>query len=104
MSDTPPVAHAVRPPELIKNLRSFQIGLGLLAFAAVCALIAYGLIPDFLGVPVEALRYVWEIVGLYGVAFLVSGVLGGVPSPRDYWGGFALMALALFALEASRDL
>lgn len=104
MSDTPPAAHAVKPPELIKNLRTFQIGLGLLAIAAVCALIAFGLIPDFLGVPVEALRYAWEIVGLYAVACLISGVLGGAASPRDYWGGFALMALALFALEASRDL
>jgi putative tricarboxylic transport membrane protein len=104
MSDTPPVAQAVKPPELIKNLRSFQVGLGLLAVAVVCALISFGWLPDFLILPPEGLRYVAEIVGLYAVACLIAGVLGGVAAPRDYWGGFALMALALFALEASRDL
>jgi len=104
MSETPPVAQAVKPSEPIKNPRTFQIGLGLLAVAVVSGLINIGWLPDFIGIPVAALRYVAEIVGLYAVACLVSGAIGGVSAPRDYWGGAALVALALFALEASRDL
>lgn len=104
MSETPPVAHAVRPPELIKNPRLFQIGVGLLVLAAVCAAINFGWLPDFLVVPSAALIYVAEVAGVYAVACLLAGVTGGAGSPRDYWGGFALVALAVFALEAAHDL
>jgi putative tricarboxylic transport membrane protein len=104
MSETPPGVQAVEPSESIKKPRTFQVGLGLLAVAVVCGSIDFGWVPDFLGVPREVLIYVAEIVGLYALACLISGVIGGPGSPRDYWGGVALMALALFALEASRDL
>jgi Tripartite tricarboxylate transporter TctB family len=104
MSEVPPGAQAIRPSDSIKNPRSFQIGLALVVVAAIFALIDFGVLPNFLGIPVAAFRYLDEIVGLYGVAFLITGVIGGAGAPRDYWGGLALVALALFALEASRDL
>jgi putative tricarboxylic transport membrane protein len=103
MSETPSGAEAVKTPE-VKNSWTLQVGVALLAVAAVLGLIDFGYLPDFLGVAPEALLYVAEIAAVYGVACVVSGVIGGAPSPRDYWGGFALIALAVFALEASREL
>jgi putative tricarboxylic transport membrane protein len=100
MSET----QAAKPSELIKNPRTFQIGLGLLAVAAISGLITLGWLPDFIGLPLETFPYIAEIVGVYALACLLVGVIGGVGSPRDYWGGVALLALALFALEAARDL
>jgi putative tricarboxylic transport membrane protein len=100
MSDT----QAIKPSEPIKNTRTLQIGLGLLVVAVIAGVIGLGWMPDFLGIPAEALRYVAQVVGVYAVGCLVVAIIGGAGAPRDYWGGLALIALALFALEASRDL
>jgi putative tricarboxylic transport membrane protein len=104
MSETPPVTQAVNPSASIKDPRTLQIGLGLVAVAAVCGVIVFGVLPYFVGIPAEILRYVGPIVGVYGIACVIVGVIGAAGAPRDFWGGLALIALALFALEASRDL
>lgn len=100
MSDT----QAIKPSEPIKTTRTLQIGLGLLVVAVITGVIGLGWVPDFIGIPAEALRYIAQIVGVYAVGCLVAAIIGGAGAPRDYWGGLALIALALFALEAARDL
>jgi putative tricarboxylic transport membrane protein len=107
MSETPQQAETINLPGQIKNLRYLQIGTALLAVAVVCALVLFGWFPNFLSflnIPPEFYRYAAEIVGLYSLVFLLVGVIGGPGSPRDYFGGAALVAVALFAHEASRDL
>jgi putative tricarboxylic transport membrane protein len=156
MSETPQQAEAVGWSGQIKSPRYLQIGIALLAAAAVCLLVLLELLPDLrylrigiallvwlavwllillellhlrieitllvvaaiavltLGLllivpgpvdfPPEFFRYVSEIIGFYSLVFLIIGVLGPPGSPRDYFGGAALIALALFAFEASRDL
>lgn len=106
MSEAPPVG-AVPVSDQVKNPRHLQIGIVLLIVAAVCGLVVVGLIPNFLGfagIADEFYRYCAEITGLYGAVFLLVGLVGAPGSPRDYFGGAALVALALFAYEASRDL
>lgn len=107
MSETPQQAETINLPSQIKNLRYLQIGTALLAAAVVCALVLLGWLPNFLSflnIPLEFYRYAAEIVGLYSLVFLLIGVIGVPGSPRDYFGGAALVAVALFAYEASRDL
>jgi hypothetical protein len=107
MLETPQQAEAVGLPGQVKNPRYLQIGIALLAVAALCLLARFEVIPNFLGfldIPGEFFRYASEIVGFYGVVFLLVGVLGAPGSPRDYFGGAALIALGIFAFEASRDL
>src|SRR6202012_1848764 len=55
-------------------------------------------------VPTEIVRYFAEPVGIYALVFLLVGITGAPASPRDYYGGVRLVAIAVFALEASRDL
>ncbi|SRR5579871_2224416 len=52
----------------------------------------------------EVELYIASIGGFYGLVFLLAGVLGGPASPREYFGGVALVALAIFAYIAARDL
>ena len=107
MSETPRQADTISLPSQIRNLRYFQIGTALLVVTVVCGLVLFGWLPNFLGflnIPFEFYRYASEIVGLYSLAFLLVGVIGPPGSPRDYFGGVAFVALALFALEASHDL
>ena len=107
MSETPSQAEAVSPSSQIRNLRYLQVGIALLLAAAVFLLVLLGWLPNFLSflnVPPEFYRYATEIVGFYGFVFLLVGVLGAPSNPRDYFGGAALIAIALFAHEASRDL
>jgi hypothetical protein len=52
----------------------------------------------------EVQLYIAGIGGFYGIVFLLAGALGGPASPREYFGGAALAALAIFAYTASRDL
>lgn len=106
MSETPQAETAGLSGPL-KSQRYLQLGIALLAVAAICLLALLGLIPNFLGfldVAPEFFRYAFEIIGFYSLVFLIVGVLGAPGSPRDYFGGAALTALALFAFEASRDL
>jgi putative tricarboxylic transport membrane protein len=44
------------------------------------------------------------MTGFYSLVFLLVGVIGAPSSPRDYFGGAALIALAIFAYTAARDL
>jgi putative tricarboxylic transport membrane protein len=107
MSETPSQAEAVSLSSQIKNLRYLQIGTALLLVAAVFLLVLLEWLPNFLSflnVSQEFYRYATEIVGFYSFVFLLVGVLGAPSNPRDYFGGAALVALALFAHEASRDL
>jgi putative tricarboxylic transport membrane protein len=107
MSETPQQAEALGLSGQIKSPRYLRIGIALLAVAAVCLLVLLEYFPNFLswlGIPLEFFRYASEIIGFYSLVFLVVGVLGAPGSPRDYFGGAALAALALFAFEASRDL
>jgi Tripartite tricarboxylate transporter TctB family len=107
MSETPSQAETVNLSTQVRNRRYLQIGTALLVVTAVCGLILLGWFPNvlsFLNVPLEFYRYATEIVGLYSLVFLLIGVIGAPGSPRDYFGGAALVAVALFALEASRDL
>jgi len=107
MSESPLQAEAVGVSSQIKNLRYLQIGAALLLVAAVCLLVVIGWFPNFLSflnVPQEFFRYAAEIVGFYSFVFLLVGLIGAPGSPRDYFGGVAFVALALFAFEASRDL
>jgi hypothetical protein len=57
-----------------------------------------------LAVPPEAQIYIAAIGGFYGLVFLLAGALGGPASPREYFGGATLVALAILAYTASRDL
>jgi putative tricarboxylic transport membrane protein len=107
MSETPSQAEAVSLSSQIKNLRYLQIGTALLLVAAVFLLVLLEWLPNFLSflnVSQEFYRYAAEIAGFYSFVFLLVGVLGAPSNPRDYFGGAALVALALFAHEASRDL
>jgi putative tricarboxylic transport membrane protein len=107
MSEASPGADVVRSSAPIKNLLCFQIGCALLGVAAVSLLIVLGWLPNFLSflnITPAFLRYSAELAGFYGLVFLLVGVIGSPSSPRDYYGGAALIALAIFALEASHDL
>jgi putative tricarboxylic transport membrane protein len=106
MSETPQ-AEPFNLSSQIRNLRYFQIGIALLPAAAVFLLVLLGWLPNFLSflnIPPEFFRYASVVVGFYGFVFLLVGVTGAPSNPRDYFGGAALIALALFAYEASRDL
>jgi putative tricarboxylic transport membrane protein len=52
----------------------------------------------------EVQLYIASIAGFYGLVFLLAGVLGGAAGPREYFGGAALVAVAIFAYIAARDL
>jgi putative tricarboxylic transport membrane protein len=107
MLETPQQAEALGLWGQIKSPRYLRIGLALLAVAALCLLVLLEYFPNFLswlGIPLDFFRYTSEIVGFYGLVFVIVGVLGPPGSPRDYFGGAALTALAIFAFEASRDL
>jgi len=106
MSETPQ-AEPFNLSSQIRNLRYFQIGIALLLAAAVFLLVLLGWLPNFLSflnIPHEFFRYASVVVGFYGFVFLLVGLTGAPSNPRDYFGGAALIALALFAYEASRDL
>ncbi len=106
MSETPQ-AEPFNLSSQIRNLRYFQIGIALLLAAAVFLLVLLGWLPNFLSflnIPYEFFRYASVVVGFYGFVFLLVGLTGAPSNPRDYFGGAALIALALFAYEASRDL
>jgi putative tricarboxylic transport membrane protein len=106
MSETPQ-AEPFNLSSQIRNLRYFQIGIALLPAAAVFVLVLLGWLPNFLSflnIPQDFFRYASVVVGFYGFVFLLVGVTGAPSNPRDYFGGAALIALALFAYEASRDL
>ena len=106
MSETPQ-AEPVSQSSQIRNLRYFQIGIALLLPAAVLLLVLLGWLPNFLSflnIPQEFFRYAPVVVGFYGFVFSLVGLIGAPSNPRDYFGGAALIALALFAYEASRDL
>jgi putative tricarboxylic transport membrane protein len=107
MSETSPQAGIVGLSNQIKNLRYLQIGVILLIIALACVGAWTGWLPNFLsffGIPQDFFRYASILVGFYSFVFLLVGVLGAPSNPRDYFGGVALIALALFAYEASRDL
>jgi putative tricarboxylic transport membrane protein len=107
MSEASPGASIVRSSALIKNLLYFQIGCALLGVAAASLLIVVEWLPNFLGflnITPAFLRYSAELAGFYGLVFLLVGLVGSPAGPRDYYGGVALVALAIFALEASHDL
>jgi putative tricarboxylic transport membrane protein len=107
MSEASPGANVVGSSAPVRNLLYFQIGCLLLGVAAVSLLIVVGWLPNFLSfldVTPTFLRYAAELLGFYGLVFLLVGVIGSPASPRDYYGGAALIALAIFALEASHDL
>jgi putative tricarboxylic transport membrane protein len=103
MSETPQ-AEPFNLSSQIRNLRYFQIGIALLLAGAVFLLVLLGWLPNFLNTPQEFFRYASIVVGFYGFVFLLVGLTGAPSNPRDYFGGAALIALALFAYEASRDL
>jgi putative tricarboxylic transport membrane protein len=106
MSEASPVG-GVRISDQTRNLRYLQIGTALLIVAVVTLLVVVGFLPNFLsfiGIADEFFRYAAELTGFYCIVFLLVGILGAPGSPRDYFGGAALVALALFAYEASRDL
>ena len=106
MSDAQPVG-AAKISDQTKNVRYLQIGMGLLVVAVATLLVVVGFLPNFLsfiGIPDEFFRYATELTGFYCIVFLLVGLLGAPGSPRDYFGGAALVALSLFAYEASRDL
>ncbi len=106
MSETPQ-AEPFNLSSQIRNLRYFQIGIALLLPAAVFLLVLLGWLPNFLSflnIPQEFFRYALVVVGCYGFVFLLVGLIGAPSNPRDYFGGAAFIALALFAYEASRDL
>jgi putative tricarboxylic transport membrane protein len=54
--------------------------------------------------PPEAQLYFALVIGFYSLVFLFAGFLGGPGSPREYFGGAALIAVAIFAFVAARDL
>src|ERR1700694_806446 len=104
MSEASPGASIVRSSALIKNLLYFQIGCALLGVAAASLLIVVEWLPNFLSflnITPAFLRYSAELAGFYGLVFLLVGLVGSPAGPRDYYGGVALVALAIFALEAS---
>ncbi len=106
MSDAQPVG-AAKISDQTKNVRYLQIGMGLLVVAVATLLVVVGFLPNFLSfidIPDEFFRYATELTGFYCIVFLLVGLLGAPGSPRDYFGGAALVALSLFAYEASRDL
>src|SRR5215470_11905684 len=107
MSETPPQAEAISPANQIKHPGYLKTGIALLAVAAICALVLFEWLPNFLSflsIPLAFYHYASQIAGFYGLAFALVGVIGAPGSPRDYFGGAALVALALFAHEAARDL
>jgi putative tricarboxylic transport membrane protein len=57
-----------------------------------------------LAAPPEVQLYIAGVGGFFGLVFLLAGALGGPASPREYFGGATLAALAIFAALASRDL
>jgi putative tricarboxylic transport membrane protein len=107
MSESPSQAGAIAASDRLRKSHCLQIGVGLLAASAIFWSIVFGWLPNFLSpldVTPEFLRYVAEPTGVYGLLFLLIGVTGLPGSPRDYFGGAMLIALAIFALEASREL
>lgn len=54
--------------------------------------------------PPEAQVYIAALAGFYSLVFLLVAVLGSAGSPRDYFGGAALVGVAIFAFIAARDL
>ena len=107
MSETSQRAEAVGWPGQMKSPLYVRVGIALLAVAALSLLVELEYLPNFLswlGIPVDFFRYAFEIVGFYSIVFLIVGVVGPPGSPRDYFGGAALTALAIFAFEAARDL
>jgi putative tricarboxylic transport membrane protein len=107
MSETSPQARTVGVSNQIRNLRYLQIGVVLLIIALASVGAWTGWLPNFLsflGAPQDFFRYSSVLVGFYSFVFLLVAVLGAPSNPRDYFGGVALLALALFAYEASRDL
>jgi putative tricarboxylic transport membrane protein len=107
MSESPPQAQVIGSSELLRHPQYLTIGCVLLAVAAVAGLIVAEWIPNFLAplsVPNEVWLYVAELVGFYAVLFLLVGLIGAPASPRDYFGGAALIALGIFAFTAARDL
>jgi putative tricarboxylic transport membrane protein len=107
MSESSPQAQVVAAPGQARHPRYLVIGFVLLAIAAVAALITEGWIPNpvaGIGLVNEVMLYVAELIGFYALVFLVVGVLGAPSSPRDYFGGAALIALGIFAFTAARDL
>jgi len=110
-------AENFRSSGLVRNPRYFQIGIVLLGVAAVAQLVVVGWLPNYFPViqvcppsltlaalATEALLYVAEIVGFYAFVFLLVGLVGAPSSPRDYFGGAALVALSIFMITAARDL
>jgi len=107
MSETPQQAETINLSNQIRDQRYFKIGTALLVVTVICGLVLLGWLPNLLSVlniPPEFYLYACELVGLYSLVFLLVGVVGAPSSPRDYFGGAAFVALAIFALEASRDL
>jgi hypothetical protein len=107
MSESPPQAQVIGSSELLRHPQYLTIGCVLLAVAAVAGLIVAEWIPNFLAplsVSNEVWLYVAELVGFYAVLFLLVGLIGAPASPRDYFGGAALIALGIFAFTAARDL
>ena len=107
MSEMPPQAEAVSPSSQIRNLRYLQIGIALLLAAGIFLLVFLEWLPNFLSflnIAQEFFRYAAVVVGFYSFVFLLVGLIGAPSNPRDYFGGAALIALALFAYEAARDL
>jgi putative tricarboxylic transport membrane protein len=107
MSQSPPQAQVIGSSESTRHLRNLMIGFVLLAVAAVAGAISAGWIPNFvagIGLTNEVLLYVAELTGFYALVFLLVGLLGAPPGPRDYFGGAALMALGIFAYTAAHDL
>lgn len=101
-------AHAedLGSPEAAKVIRYFVIGGALLLLAAPSA---FFVVSWLLGGAAPATApeihfYVAGVGAFYGLVFLLAGALGGPGSAREYFGGAALAALAIFAYIASRDL
>jgi putative tricarboxylic transport membrane protein len=107
MSETSPQAGTVGLSNQVRNAHYLRIGIILLLIALASVGAWAGWLPNFLsflGIPQEFFRYSSILIGFYSFVFLLVGVLGSPSSPRDYFGGVALIALGLFAYEASRDL
>jgi putative tricarboxylic transport membrane protein len=107
MSEASPGTNVVRSSAPIKNLLCFQIGCALLGVAVASLLVVVGWLPNFLSflnILPPFFRYSAELAGFYSLVFLLVGLIGSPASPRDYYGGAALIGLAIFALEASHDL
>src|SRR5215831_19333527 len=121
MSETPQ-AGVIGSSQAEKTMRYFFIGGALLIIAASSALVVFGWVSNSLSVieavnvlvgllnlvspvklgylPPEAQLYIAELAGFYGAVFLLVGAFGGARSPQDYFGGAALIALAIFAYTA----